>query len=64
MMVELADENTTTICATYETGFARQVMGRAISMDGGYTLEEGTSEHFFEAPEHEHTKAFLSKTLH
>ena len=64
VMVELAKENITMICVTHEMGFARQVADRVIFMDGGYILEEGTPEHFFEAPEHERTRAFLSKILH
>ena len=64
VMVELAQENITMICVTHEMGFARQVADRVIFMDGGYILEEGTPEHFFENPEHERTKAFLSKILH
>ena len=64
VMVELAHENITMICVTHEMGFARQVADRVIFMDGGYILEEGTPEHFFENPEHERTKAFLSKILH
>ena len=64
VMVELAHENITMICVTHEMGFARQVADRVIFMDGGYILEEGTPEHFFQCPEHERTKAFLSKILH
>ena len=64
VMVELARENITMICVTHEMGFARQVADRVIFMDGGYIVEEGTPEHFFTAPEHERTKAFLSKILH
>ena len=64
VMVELAHENITMICVTHEMGFARQVADRVIFMDGGYIVEEGTPDHFFTAPEHERTKAFLSKILH
>lgn len=64
VMVELAHENITMICVTHEMGFARQVADRVIFMDEGYILEEGTPEHFFKNPEHERTKAFLSKILH
>ncbi len=64
VMVELAHENITMICVTHEMGFARQVADRVIFMDGGYILEEGTPEHFFDNPEQERTKAFLSKILH
>jgi aspartate/glutamate/glutamine transport system ATP-binding protein len=32
-------------------------------MDGGTIIEDGTAEHFFQAPEHVCTKQFLSKVL-
>lgn len=64
VMVVLAHENITMICVTHEMGFARQVAEGVIFMDGGYILEEGTPEHFFENPEYQRTKAFLSKILH
>lgn len=64
VMIELAHENITMICVTHEMGFARQVADRVIFMDGGYIIEKGTPEHFFTAPEHDRTKAFLSKILH
>ena len=64
VMVALAHENITMICVTHEMGFARQVAEGVIFMDGGYILEEGTPEHFFENPEYQRTKAFLSKILH
>ena len=57
-------DDITMICVTHEMGFARQVADRVIFMDGGYIVEEGTPDHFFTAPEHERTKAFLSKILH
>lgn len=63
VMIELSKENITMICVTHEMGFARQVADRVIFMDDGQILEEGRPEHFFENPENERTKAFLSKIL-
>ena len=63
VMIELSKENITMICVTHEMGFARQVADRVIFMDDGQILEEGKPEHFFENPENERTKAFLSKIL-
>ena len=60
----LAEEHMTMVIVTHEMAFARGVSDRVIFMDGGYIVEEGTPEHFFTAPEHERTKAFLSKILH
>ena len=51
------------IVVTHEMGFARQAANRVVMMDDGQIIEEGTPEHFFEEPEHERTKQFLSKIL-
>ena len=63
VMNELSKENITMVVGTHEMGFARQVADRVIFVDEGIILEEGTPEHFFENPENERTKAFLSKIL-
>jgi polar amino acid transport system ATP-binding protein len=63
VMKELAREGMTMICVTHEMGFAREVADRVVMMDDGVIIEEGTPEHFFTAPQHERTKAFLSKIL-
>ncbi|HEY6056432.1 MAG TPA: amino acid ABC transporter ATP-binding protein [Candidatus Limnocylindrales bacterium] len=63
VMKELAREGMTMIVVTHEMGFAREVADRVVMMDEGQIIEEGTPEHFFTAPAHERTKAFLSKIL-
>ncbi|HEY6017634.1 MAG TPA: amino acid ABC transporter ATP-binding protein [Gaiellaceae bacterium] len=63
VMEELAHEGMTMIVVTHEMGFAKQAADRVVMMDDGVILEAGTPEHFFEAPEHERTKQFLSKIL-
>ncbi|MFL5970553.1 MAG: amino acid ABC transporter ATP-binding protein [Gaiellaceae bacterium] len=63
VMEELARAGTTMIVVTHEMGFARQAASRVVMMDDGQIIEEGPPEHFFEAPEHERTKQFLSKIL-
>lgn len=63
VMVELSKENITMLCVTHEMGFARQVADRVIFMDDGQVLEQGSPKHFFENPENERTKEFLSKIL-
>ena len=63
VMEELAHEGTTMIVVTHEMGFAREAADRVVVMDDGQIIEEGTPEHFFTAPTHERTKAFLSKIL-
>ena len=63
VMEELARDGMTMIVVTHEMGFARKAADRVVMMDGGVIIEEGTPEHFFEAPEQERTKQFLSKIL-
>jgi polar amino acid transport system ATP-binding protein len=63
VMKELAREGMTMIVVTHEMGFAREVADRVVMLDEGTIIEEGTPEHFFTAPTHERTKAFLSKIL-
>ena len=63
-MVTLAQEGMTMICVTHEMGFARQVANRVIFMDQGQIIEANTPEEFFENPQHERTKLFLSQILH
>jgi len=63
VMEELAHVGMTMIVVTHEMGFAKVAADRVVMMDGGVIIEEGTPEHFFEAPEHERTKQFLSKIL-
>ncbi len=62
-MVELAEEGMTMICVTHEMGFAKQVADRVIFMDGGEIIEENTPDEFFENPQHDRTKLFLSQIL-
>ena len=64
VMIELAQENITMICVTHEMGFARQVADRVVFMEDGRILEVGTPEHFFENPENDRCRDFLSKILH
>ena len=63
-MVGLAEEGMTMLCATHEMGFARKVANRVIFMDGGQNVEQNTPDEFFNNPQHERTKLFLSQILH
>ena len=63
-MVGLAEEGMTMICVTHEMGFARQVADRVIFMDAGQIVEENEPNAFFNNPQHERTKLFLSQILH
>jgi polar amino acid transport system ATP-binding protein len=63
VMEELAHEGMTMIVVTHEMGFAREAADRVVMMDDGRIIEEGTPEHFFQAPREERTKQFLRAIL-
>ncbi|MFM1654800.1 amino acid ABC transporter ATP-binding protein [Brevibacillus sp. B_LB10_24] len=63
VMKQLAKEGMTMVIVTHEMGFAREVSDRVIYVDGGKIVEEGKPEDVFTNPQHERTKAFLSKVL-
>ncbi|RJS60395.1 amino acid ABC transporter ATP-binding protein [Bacillus sp. PK3_68] len=63
VMKQLAQEGMTMVVVTHEMGFAREVGDRVIFMDGGYIVEENKPSELFGNPQHERTKAFLSKVL-
>ena len=63
-MVGLAEEGMTMLCVTHEMGFARQVANRVIFMDQGQIVEQNSPQEFFDNPQHERTKLFLSQILH
>ncbi|MEL7542976.1 MAG: amino acid ABC transporter ATP-binding protein [Pseudomonadota bacterium] len=64
VMVDLAEEGMTMLCVTHEMGFARQVANRVIFMDEGQIVEQNAPEPFFDNPQHERTKEFLSQIIH
>ena len=51
----------TMIVVTHEMGFAREVADRVVFMDGGVVVEEGPPSEVIANPQHERTKAFLSR---
>jgi general L-amino acid transport system ATP-binding protein len=64
VMIDLAKEGMTMIVVSHEMGFAKSVAHRVLFMDEGEILEENTPQEFFENPQHERTKLFLSQILH
>lgn len=62
-MVSLAEEGITMLCVTHEMGFAKQVADRVIFMDEGEVIESNTPHEFFDNPQHDRTKLFLSQIL-
>ena len=63
VMKELAKEGMTMAVVTHEMGFAREVGSRIIFMSDGKILEEAKPDTFFENPQSERAKEFLSKVL-
>ena len=64
VMRELAAEGMTMVVVTHEMGFARGVASRVMMMDAGRLIESGPPAHVLDQPQHERTRAFLSKVLH
>ena len=65
VMVTLAQESgMTMLCVTHEMGFARKVANRVIFMDRGEIIEQNSPDQFFDNPQNERTKLFLSQILH
>ncbi len=64
VMVDLAESGMTMLCVSHEMGFARQVANRVIFMDEGEIVEQAPPAQFFDNPESERTKLFLSQILH
>ena len=63
-MVGLAEDGMTMLCVTHEMGVARQVANRVIFMDQGQIVEQNSPAEFFDNPQHERTRLFLSQILH
>ena len=63
VMVELAEDGMTMICVTHEMGFAKKVANRVIFMDGGEIIEQNEPNEFFNNPQNERTKLFLSQII-
>jgi len=59
VMKQLAAGGMTMLVVTHEMGFARDVASRAVFMDGGVIVEQGTPDEVFDHPKSERTKDFL-----
>ncbi|MFZ1662248.1 MAG: amino acid ABC transporter ATP-binding protein [Paracoccaceae bacterium] len=62
-MIELAEEGMTMLCVTHEMGFAQAVANRVIFMDQGQIVEQNSPKEFFNNPQSDRTKLFLSQIL-
>ncbi|MCX5375924.1 amino acid ABC transporter ATP-binding protein [Streptomyces sp. NBC_00091] len=63
VMRDLAESGMTMIVVTHEMGFAREVGDNLVFMDGGVVVESGHPREVLGNPQHDRTKAFLSKVL-
>ena len=63
VMVNLANQGMTMIVVTHEMGFAKEVADSIIFMDEGQIVEAKNPKDFFDNPESERTKTFLSQIL-
>ena len=63
VMKSLAREGMTMVVVTHEMGFAREVAGRVLFLDGGLIVEEDVPERIFTAPRSERLRSFLAKVL-
>jgi general L-amino acid transport system ATP-binding protein len=63
VMVDLADTGMTMLVVTHEMGFASQVADRVIFMDEGQIVEQNNPDEFFNNPQSDRTKLFLSQIL-
>lgn len=64
VMKDLGKQGMTMVVVTHEMGFARKVGTRVVFLDQGEIVEENTSEKFFENPQSERAKNFLSKVFY
>lgn len=63
VMRELAQAGMTMVAVTHEMGFAREAGDTLVFIDGGVVIEAGKPRDVIATPQHERTKAFLSKVL-
>ncbi len=63
VMIAMADQGITMLCVTHEMGFAKAVADRVIFMDQGQIVEQNNPHDFFNNPQNERSRDFLSKIL-
>lgn len=63
VIAELASSGATLVIVTHEIGFARRIADTVAFMDGGQIVEAGPPSSVLDHPQHERTRAFLSKVL-
>lgn len=63
LMKELARDGMTMVVVTHEMGFAREVASRVMFINEGVICEENEPKEFFENPQNQRLREFLSKVL-
>lgn len=63
VMSDLARDGMTMVIVTHEMGFAKEVGTRVLFVDEGRIKEENKPKEFFEHPQNDRLKEFLSKIL-
>ena len=63
VMKSLAQDGMTMVVVTHEMGFAREVADRVIFMDQGTILEDREAVAFYDGPNEERARQFLSKII-
>ena len=63
VMTGLAADGMTMIVVTHEMGFARRAADRVVFMDAGRIIEDAPKTSFFDSPQTERARLFLSKIL-
>lgn len=63
VMKQLAKDGMTMVVVTHEMGFAREVGTNIVFIDNGVIVEQGAPDKFFNYPENQRLKDFLSKVL-
>jgi len=64
VMIDLAREGMTMLVVSHEMGFAKSVAHRVLFMDEGQIVEQNAPDEFFDNPQNDRTKLFLSQILH
>ena len=64
VMISLAREGMTMLVVTHEMGFAKSVAHRVMFMDEGQIVEQNSPDEFFDHPQNDRTRLFLSQILH
>ncbi len=63
VMTQLAKSGMTMLVVTHEMGFARSVAHRMVFMDEGRIVEDAPTPAFFDSPQSERARQFLSRIL-